>query len=386
LIGGETAVVRLPRGLPQFRLLEYKRGTLDLPGRLPPIYLRSLPTALFSLSILTASGLSTAIVLAVNVPQQFWDTPMTPLLLAGGAVAAATKSWVIYADHVERNGVENTRGTGFLAKKRQILVLLYAPLVYVVSDITAGGVGEPRAERTVLLAVAVVILLRVAYGIRASRPSSGATDSDDRVESICAADQPSSMPAPPSAPDGRPAETVEPVARSTVAAGLLNALTTGGVVDGRFSGPGLSVRVIGSLFVLGPGTVAAVTGSSTFRVFIACVIVSAVVFWVLSAVHMELAFGELEYRFFDSALVAYDRRLEEPQWSIPYDSIEVVTVERGVFWNPLWLDAGTVTLDLADGTASVPDRQGRASILFVPDPNRVSDWVTARRRDARSGW
>ena len=93
---------------------------------------------------------------------------------------------------------------------------------------------------------------------------------------------------------------------------------------------------------------------------------------------MELAFGEMEYRFYDSAVVAYDRRLEEPQWSVPYDTIETVSIQRGLWGSPLWLDTGTVAMELTDSTAPRLDKQGQSLILFVSDPNDVGDWVSAR--------
>lgn len=385
LVRGETTVVRLPRALPQFRLLRYKRGTLSFSERLPLVYLRSLPAVLFSLLLLAASALSTAVVLSVSVPEQFWTDPITPLVLGGGVIAAATKSWLIYTDHIERSGGENTHEAGFIARKRQMLVLLYASVVYLAADISTTALAEPEVENTVVFGVSVMILLRVAYAIHASRSSSNSTDSVSWIESIVSDNQPSATPTPPSTPDERPLKTVEPVSRSVPVAGFVNVLTTGGVVDGQFSDAGLHLRVY-SVFVLIPGTLAAVTGSLLFQIGIASVIVSAIAFWLLSTVHMELAFGEIEYQFYESAVVAYDRRLEEPQWSIPYDSIERVSVERGLFSCPGWLDTGTVRVELTDDTAPMPDKEGRASILFVPDPENVSDWVSARRSDIRRGW
>jgi hypothetical protein len=375
LVGGETTVVDPPRALPPFRLLQYKRGTLDLAARLPPVYLRSLPTVLFSLSILAASALTAGVVLVVSVPERFWADPMTSLVFAGAVVAAATKSWLIYADHVDRTGVENARGTGFLARKRQLAVLVYAPLLYIAADFTTSVPAGPDGVNAVVFAVSVLILLRLGSAIRASRPLSDRSNTLGRVASLLADDQPSSTPTVPTTPDGQPRETAEPVARSVAAAGFLNALTTGGVVDGRFSDPGLSLRVMGFLFVFVPGALAAASGSRTFQVVVVGVVVSAIVFWLLSTVHMELAFGETEYRFYDSAVVAYDRRLEEPQWSVSYDNIETVSVERGPFDSPLWLDSGTVAMALTDGTAPMPDEKGRASILFVTDPEAISERI-----------
>lgn len=379
LVGGETTVVQMPRALPQFRLLRDKRGTLTIAERLPPVYLRSLPTVLFSLSILAASALGTAVVLAVSVPDQFWNNPVTPLVLAGGVIGAATKSWLVYTDHSERSGAENTRGAGFIARKRQLVLLLYVPLVYLAADITTTALADPEVKNTVLFGVSMVILLRVVYSIHASRPSSDVTGS------VSSDGQPSVPPTSASIPNERPLKTIEPVSGSVPVAGFVNVLTTGGVVDGQYSDAGLHLRIY-SVFVLVPGTLAAVTGSLLFQIVIVGVIVSVVVFWLLSSVHMELAFGKIEYRFYESTIVAYDSRLEEPQWSIPYDSIETVSVERGLFGSPGWLDTGTVTVELTEDTAPIPDKQGQTPILFVSDPENVRDLVIARCRDDRRDW
>lgn len=382
LLGGETTGVQLPRALPQFRLLKHKRGTLDVSVYSLSVYLRSLPAVLFSLSILAVSAVTTAVVLAVSVSVQFWSDPMTPLVLTGGGIAAATKSWLVYTDHTDHSGIATTHGAGFLANKRQMLVLLYALVVYLVAGITTTALADPDVERVVLFVVSSVILLRVAYGIRASRPASSPSGSAGCVESKVSDDQLSPTPAPPSTPDEPPLETVKPVSWASPAAGFVNALTTGGVVDGQFSESGLLLRFYG-LFVLVPGALAAVNGSSLFRSVIAGVIFSTVVFWLLSTVHMELAFGEIEYQFYETAIVAYDRRLMEPQWSIPYDNIETISVDRGPFSSPAWLDAGTVRLELTDDIAPLPDEQGRVSILFVSDPEAVRNWADARYCDVR---
>ena len=382
LLTGETTAIEPPRALPQFRLLGDKHGTVRLSDRLPPVYLRSFPTVLFGLSVLTASALSTAVVLAVAVPEQFWNDPATPFVLAAGAIAAATKSWLVSA------GSGRGREPGFVAGKQQLVALVYAPVTYLVADVTTTALAQPELGETVLVTASVLIVLRVAYGVDASRRAPGSGDSGERLESIGSNDQPSSAAATPSEPDGQPLETVRPASRSVPAAGFVNALTTGGVVDGRFSDAGLHLRVY-SGFVFITGTAAGVNGSALFQLVVACMLVSAAVFWLLSVVHMELAFGEIEYRFYESAVVAYDRRTEELQWSMSYGSIETVSVERGPFESPLGVDAGTVRVELADqaenDTASIPDERGPTPILFVPDPEGISDQVDARRGETRHG-
>jgi len=77
---------------------------------------------------------------------------------------------------------------------------------------------------------------------------------------------------------------------------------------------------------------------------------------------------------YESEVVAYDRYLGRPQWSASYDGVRNVSVERGLFGSPLWLDAGTVFFDRNDGSEdgeSIP--KPRSSIAFVPDPERAGE-------------
>ena len=95
---------------------------------------------------------------------------------------------------------------------------------------------------------------------------------------------------------------------------------------------------------------------------------------IISAVHLLLALGGVEYEFYESKVVAYDRYLGRPQWSASYDGVRDVSVERGLFGSPLWLDAGTVFFDRTynskDGES---DQEPRSSIAFVPDPERAGE-------------
>jgi hypothetical protein len=395
LIEGETTVPQVPRGLVPCRLLRDKRGRLRLSDRLPPVSLQSLPAVSFSASVLVFSVLTTTPVLLVSVPDGFWSDPATPFVLAGGGVAAAAKSWLLFRAHVDREGVENERGAGAVAGKRHLLVLSYAGVLFVVSSFTTSALTDPETgitavRNTMLSFASVAVIARLVYGIRASNPSSDSGKLLARLGSVLPTGD-SSGSGRPSTPDGgslgttdpdatatldgQSSGTVEPAAASVRAAGVVNALAAGGVVDGQFSHVGLRLRAT-LLLVLIPGTLAAVTGSLAFVVFVLAVGFSVLVFSLASVAHLQLALGAMEYRFSDAAIVAYDKRLEEPQWAVRYDDIETVSVERGPFGSPLWFDTGTVALELTDDRT--PDRREQFSLSFVPDPERIGDRVRAR--------
>ncbi len=93
---------------------------------------------------------------------------------------------------------------------------------------------------------------------------------------------------------------------------------------------------------------------------------------------MLLALGGVEYRFYESEVVAYDRYLGRPQWSASYDGIRNVSVERGLFGGPLWLDAGTVCFDRIHGpTDGESAQEPRSSIAFVSDPARAGELLNS---------
>jgi hypothetical protein len=89
---------------------------------------------------------------------------------------------------------------------------------------------------------------------------------------------------------------------------------------------------------------------------------------------MLLTLGSVEYEFYESEVVAYDRYLGRPQRSASYDGVRNVSVERGLFGSPLWLDAGTVLFDRISNSKDGESAQDpRSSGTFVPDPERAGE-------------
>lgn len=384
-------------GLMPFRLLRHKRGAVSVTDRLPPVYLRNLPESLGGPFVIAISTLSTAAVAVVHVPGSFWRDPVTPLVLAAGGLAAVTKAWLALQAHVAA-GVHETRpGRATVPTKRLLLYVVYAGVVYAAIEGTAGLVVEndPATASVGLGFWAVVLVgLRLGYSVRASRTRFDGGDTDTRpaeegvfarLRELFGGAAETVVLSPPSTPDGEPVVTVGPRRVSLLAAGVVNALTTGGVVDGKFSGRGLHMRV-GVALILGSGLFPLFDGAvELFAVLWGSSLAIGVAFAAVSIIHVTLSLGAVEYRFYDGELVAYDGRLGEPQWAVPYDQIETVTVDRGLFGSPLWLDAGTVSFERTDSPPEddLPTRDPRASIPFVADPERVRDTLQSRRRAVR---
>lgn len=413
LVSWPTRPVAVRRLLVPFRLLRHKRGHVTLTDRLPPVYPRNVPRALAVVAVVGLSVATTAAVGAFVVPARFWAAPETPVLLLAGTLAATVKAGLALRATLE-TGLHRRVPAGLVAPgKRLLLFAGYAALLWLCADVTTqvlAGNDLETARNALLGYAGLTILARTVYGTLAARsgpgderaagqPASGSSD-DDMAGAIApeAAGRDAGLlgrlrervtgppevvvPGPPEPPAGEPRETVRPRPRAVLAAGVVNALTTGGVVDGRFSTEGLGLRTLVVLLV--PFAVlAALDGAVGVAAVVLGVPLALLAgLALLSAGHMWLALGHVEYRLHDDRVVAYDTRIGAVQWWVPYRDVRDVAVERGLFGGPLWLDTGSVAFERTD---DVPESElatdgPRASIPFVRDPERVATWL---RRDGR---
>jgi hypothetical protein len=378
-----------------FRLLAHKRGSITVTDRLPDIYPRNVSGVWGAAFVLTLSATTTAYVAAVDVPGALWRAPATPLLIGGGLVAAATKSWLALKAYVAAGKHEAVpaSASAVTPRKRILMFAVYGGLLWLVSRWTLGtlsgeGVEITRAGTTV--AASVLIVSRFAYGWYASRArlddrrSDSMSDIDDGAISRGRSDREpngdTSALSQPSIPDGEPRETMAPVRASILAAGVVNAMTTGGVVDNRFGHWRQFVTRVGIAGVMVVAVLALLDGAIVVSAALAAVFFGLVgALSAVSAAHMLLALGGVEYRFYESEVVAYDRYLGRPQWSVSYDRARNVSVERGLFGSPLWLDAGTVFFDrISNSTDGGSAQEPRSSVAFVPDPERAGELIGSR--------
>jgi len=397
LFARPTRSIEILRLLLPFRLLKHKRGAVTLTDRLPPVYPKNLPVAMTTLGWGVLISVPIVAVAAFTVPGAFWNNPATPFLFVAGTLAAAAKSWLILQAYAATGAHERESPLEVNPWKRQVLFVFYGGILYLATDFNASLVAENGVESTRSSAIAVALLLvvlRLAYSVRVSRTRFG-TDSgksqDREIEqgstgmlswlrSRIAPEKETAVLTPPSTPDRRPFETVEPKSGSIRLAGVLNALAAGFVVDDRVSDAGLDLRAlvivlfIGSLLFLLDG------GVVPFLFLNGLVFGLLAVLSVLSILHMRLALGGVEYRFHDTEVVAYDSGLGEPQWAVPYDRIRDISVETGTFGSPLWADTGTVSFERVDSPPedALDYREPRSSIAFVPDPERVAELIRSR--------
>jgi len=373
-----------------FRLLAHKRGSITVTDRLPGVYLRNAAGVSGAVFILVLSATTTAYVAAVYVPGELWGSPATPLVLGGGLVAAATKSWLALKAYVDSGGHEINPASAVTPRKRMLAFAVYGGLLWLASKWTLSTLSQEGPEITragMMVSASVVIVSRLAYGWYASRarPDDEGTDAMSESDDG-AASQGRSEPATkrdvslPSVPEGEPRETMVPVRASILAAGVVNAMTTGGVVDNQFGHWRQFTIRVGAAGILVVAVLALLDGAVVVSAALAAISLGVVgALSTVSVIHMLLALGGVEYEFHESGMVAYDRYLGRPQWSVSYDRVRNVSVERGLFGSPLWLDAGTVFFDrISDPENGESVREPRSSIAFVPDPERAGELLRSR--------
>ncbi|GAA0523826.1 hypothetical protein GCM10008992_25260 [Halorubrum aquaticum] len=294
--------------------------------------------------------------------------------------------------YVASGGYDVTSASAVVPRKRILIFAVYSGLLWLASwwtltTLAGEGLEITRAGMTV--SAFVLIVSRLAYGWYAARarPDGWQSDStsdlnDEAISQGWSDSEPEenvSAPSQPSIPDGEPRETMAPVRSSILAAGVVNAMTTGGVVDNRFGHwrqliirVGIAGLIVVAVFALLDGAI--VVSASLAAIFFGLVGGLS----TISAVHLLLALGGVEYEFYESKVVAYDRYLGRPQWSASYDGVRDVSVERGLFGSPLWLDTGTVFFDRIynpkDGEST---QEPRSSIAFVPDPERAGELLSS---------
>ncbi|MFC6729880.1 hypothetical protein ACFQDG_14610, partial [Natronoarchaeum mannanilyticum] len=96
----------------------------------------------------------------------------------------------------------------------------------------------------------------------------------------------------------------------------------------------------------------------------------------------DVQFGHLEYRLYESELVAYDRLLAAPQWRLSLDAVSECHTASGIVDRRTSLGTGTIRVERGDGETErlvfLPDVDGAASRL----EDRARKEAHSRRSDA----
>ncbi len=357
--------------------LQTKRGAVSLPGPLPPVYLRNVPTLLLTVCFLAPLEVGAAfLVFAFTDPTI--TTPVVEQILLGGV-------GVFLAEGVETAREYFTRG-GYREHSPRSVVLVPFKHLFAVGALlfVAGPLQGTAVSGEVVLGL--LVGGKFLYDLRRFQV---ARDPDARglFYRLYGSAETEPKPVPVEVPPGEPVVR----ARPPRAAALLDALYRGG----RYT---LTSSVL--VVYLAAGFFLAFGATAVGLVFLGIVAVFASV----RTVSRYLRYGTVEYRGYDGTLVVYDRVLEKPQARLERSAVTDLETTADVV--DRLVDTRTVRLGgMDDGNTprfrlTVPDPEEldgddansneSLSLVHVRNPRRLIDalgvtWRLDESTDSESG-
>jgi hypothetical protein len=315
--------------------LQTKRGSVTLPGPLPPVYLRNVPTLLLTVCFLAPLEVGAAfLVFAFTDPAI--TTPVVEQLLLGGV-------GVFLAEGVETAREYFARG-GYREHSPRSVVLVPFKRLFAVGALlfVAGPLQGAAVSGDIVLAILVVG--KLLYDLRRLQV---ARDPDARglFYRLYGSAETEPEPVPVEVPPGDPVVRDRPPR----GAALLDAL-----------GRGVTYTLTSSVLVvyLAAGFFIAFGATAVGLVFVGVV----AVFAGIRGVSRYLRYGTVEYRGYDGTLVVYDWVLEEPQARLERSAVTDLEITADAVDRVF--DTRTVRLDgMDDDTPTFR--------LTVPDPEEL---------------
>ncbi|SNZ12750.1 hypothetical protein SAMN06269185_1904 [Natronoarchaeum philippinense] len=335
-----------------FDELQSKRGSRRLVGWLPPVYPRNVPVVLNTLIVLALVWPLAGIgVYAVVV-----DGPLSPgspwsvALAAGGIVLGhgATAVESLRAGRYERESAHS------VLSQRHVVGLLASLLPGALWVDAADGSGRLG----VWIGLTVIVCVKLAFDLY-EWSASGSDGHRSRIAQLVSRVRADSIGETRSVetPDGEPVERLRTDARAVRLRGAALGAVYGVM---PLSGIALAVATAATWLWLGPN--AALLAAAV------CLLPSV----LAHALAQDVQFGHLEYRVYETDLVAYDRLLETPQWRVSLDNISNLRTASGLIDRKTSLDTGAVHVQRRDGDSE--------RLAFLPDAERVADRLDAPPR------
>ncbi|ELY75419.1 DUF6498-containing protein [Natrinema gari] len=314
--------------LPLERLRE-KRGSVRVVEWLPPVFPRNVPFALNGGWLLFALGTLGALTMLFARPPGTLERG-TLVGIGGATVLVVGRHAATLLESIRSDRYKTWTALSPFARRRRLAVGIVAVLVPIV------GLGATRTELGLTATVGLLLATKLWYDLLDLRTPDDQPTDPQRDET--AIDVPETAPLAVGHTDGRG------IALDALVLGAMLALLppVGFVI--LFS----SVAV--GLWVGLPAGVATVVLLVAARAALELPIAS-------------LRVGAVEYRVYDAAVIAYDTRLDAPQWRLPRCEITDVRTDTA-FMSPLLSGAvGTVRIDCADGSSR--------SLSLVRNPEAV---------------
>lgn len=321
-----------------FGSFEAKRGEIALPGPVPPVYLRNVPTLVVAACLLGPLE-TVAAFMVFALPDPTITDAVARQLLLGGLAVVAGRGYETWADYFRGGGYRDH-------SPRSVLLLPFMHLFGVGALVfLAGGLaGSGLAGDLVLGAV---VAGKFAFDLRTLRVE---RDPDRRgwFYRLYGNAETEIEPEPVAVPEDEPLATIRAGRRVAVVDAAFRGLTY------SLSSPVLVVWAI-VIFLAGIGAWSLVGWP----------VLVVVAFVGIRALGRYLAYGTVEYRAHEGVLVVHDRLLDEPQARIEGTAVTGASVER----DPVDRVFDTETLEIG-GT---DDDVGPDIGLTVPEPEEVND-------------
>ncbi|WP_277556078.1 DUF6498-containing protein [Halobaculum limi] len=316
--------------------LQTKRGSLTLPGPLPPVYLRNIPTLLVTAGFLAPLEVGvTVLVFAFTDPTI--TTPVVEQLLLGGAGVFLAEGIETVREYFLRSGFRehSARSVVLVPFKRLFGV---GALLFVAGPLQGSAVSGEAV-------LGLVVIGKLCYDLRRFQVARN-PDARGLFYRLYGSAETEPNPVPVEVPPGEPLVRERPPRGAALFDAIYRGVTytlTSGVL----------VVYLAAVFFLVFGATA--VGSIALGI--------AAVFACVRAGSRYLRYGTVEYRGYDGTLVVYDRLLGEPQARLERTAVTDVEVTGDTIDSVF--DTQTVRLSGADDGDTPPVR------LTIPDPEEL---------------
>lgn len=311
--------------------LQAKRGEIELPGPLPPVYLRNVPTLFVFVFLLAPLELGVAFVVFA-LPDPTITTEIAGQMILGGICVFSGRSVEVVEDYfLDGRYRDHSPRSVMLSPFKAFFGI--GTLLFI-----AGPFGVDSG-----VVLAVIVAGKLIYDLRSIQV--GHDEEKQGLFYRLYGSHETEIPAVPVVePDGEPRIRVRPRRLIAVTDALYRGITytlTSGV---------LLFYAIGVFLIL---------FAPAQLVFVPLAII--LIFATLRTVSRYLRYGTLEYHCYPGVLVAYDTLLDEPQARIERSDVSAIDIETD-FVDRVF---STVTVEFDRG-----DDDPTAG-LTVPDPENV---------------
>jgi hypothetical protein len=315
--------------------IQAKRGATALPGRLPDVYVRNLPSLLITVFLLAPFEAGVCLIVFSLADPTITDAVAGQMLLGGVAVFLG-RGVETYLDYFRGGGYRDHSARSLLLGPFKALFAV-GTLMFVLGPME-GAFGSDAL-------LALVVVGKLLYDLRTVQVESEA-DKRGVFYRLYGSEETEPEPERVAVPDGEPTYRERPPRRAALA-------------DALFRGVTYSVTsVVAFAYLIGGALV--FFGVPLFGVpFLA----AGLGFTLLRAFSRYLSYGTVEYRCYGDTLVVHDAVLGEPQARLERGAVTGLEL----YPDPVDRRFGTETLDFeTDAGDARPDLQ-----LTIPDPEDV---------------